>query len=252
MVWAAPATIENSLRERIDAVLIARTTFGSADDFEVKALLRDADKLARADAFGASLIKAEVYGLCGDRRQFEYWLANAAKIRRGSEIFRSESVGLSNLGYFSEAAITFEGAMQPVHGQVGALFHIGLINCCFKSMVNAAEYAKQAGIELDADLVELARKADYVLGRVGVSEDQVRRVTDVAGEVLREHNLLWHGAGPLIRMFSDDEGAGMLFQLYVVTTDEKAAQLTDEVLGLLIDRDIAAPGFSFSFVAASQ
>lgn len=252
MVRAAPATIEEALRERINTILIARTSFGSVQDFEVKALIRDADKLAHADAHSASLVKAEVFSLCGDRQLFEYWLANAAKYRGGRELLRSQAVCLSNLGYFSEAAEAFEQVMDPEYGYVGQLFHVGLINCCFASMVKASDHARKADIPLDGDLVEIAKAGGAVLSRNGVNEAQVRQVIDVAGEVLREHNLLWYGDGPLVRTFSDDEDAGMLYQLFVGVTNEEAAQLTDEVLGRLIERQIDIPGFSFCFIAKLQ
>ena len=72
---------------------------------------------------------------------------------------------------------------------------------------------------------------------------------DVAGEVLRRNRLIWAETAPLMRTIDDDEDAALLYQLYVPFSADRAFALTEEVFELLIDRDLATPGLSFTFLS---
>ena len=119
-------------------------------------------------------------------------------------------------------------------------------------MVNASVFAQAADIPLRPEDVELARKGVAVFERNHASDASVRRMIDVAGEVLREHRLFWLDEEPLIRTYSDDEGAGLLYQLYVGVSAEEAARMTDEVIVRLIEREIEVPGLSIAFISKPQ
>lgn len=248
MTRAMPQTIAHGLRERLGEFLAKQTRYADVESFDIKWFLREAAKLANADACSGSVAKAEIYHVCGDFKQALYWLENAERFRPEWQIDRARLIVHANLGFFSQAARWFREVAEPESVIFQPLFSLGLTVCSFDHMIAGASTAEGAQMELDKSALRVAEKGAAVLARNGVTESDLLSVVDVAGEVLRRHRLFWLDENPVIRSYSDDEGAGLLYQLKVGVSSSEAASLTDEVIELLIDRDIDVPGISFSFI----
>jgi len=250
MTRPAPATIENVLRQRVVAAIRSANRFSDANSFEIKAFLSESDNLSKADAASASLVRAEVYHLCGDLERFEYWLANARRLGVGLKADNSEMYVRGNLGYFSYSSPLFKKLAKVESGLLSTVFAYGLVVCSYRAMCEAWDAAMAAKIELEPNgAIDVARKGANVLNKLGISEEQVQSVLDVAGEVLRRHELFWLERQPSVHFEDDADGAGMLYQLSVGVSAAEAMSMTDEVLGLLFERELYVPGVAFSFIS---
>lgn len=246
---AKPATIEHELHARVNRILFGMTEYLSGEDFEIRSLLKDADKLANASGIASSIIKAEIYQLTGNAERVRYWIDNARKLGHAQAADRATAIYLSNLGFFSEAAPAYERATSEV-GQLKKLAAMGTLFASFGGMEKAAALAAQAKLEVDMEPhLTIAKNARAVLSRLGVSEAQLRTMLDAAGEVMRRHRLMWADEFPVIRTFSDDEDAALLYQLRLPVSSEEAFEMTSEAIDLMIDRDILLPGVAFSFLS---
>lgn len=250
MIRALPAaTIEKDLRQRVADLLVRSTHYADSNTFEVKALLKDADKLTNAVPFAGSLIKAEVHHVCGDVEGFRYWISNARKLGGALHADQSEMIGLGNLGFFSEAAPLYKKVASVPTGQLGTVFGLGLLLTSFAHMIKAAQAAELAQLQLEGiEGLPLAQKGAAIMTKLELEESQVQAVLDVAGEVLRKHRMFWQQSAPEIRVVDNADGASMLYQLYIGASAQEACRLTDEVIDLMVLRDIDAPGVAFSFL----
>jgi hypothetical protein len=252
MTRPVPATIENSIRERLSATLHSAIRYADPASFSIKSMLNDAEKLIAVDPPNGSLVKAEIYHLCGDIGQFDKWLDNARRLGAGPQADRSAMYVRSNLGYFSASVRAFEQLVVVESGVLSDVFAFGLVICSYRRMGDAAASAAKAKMELGMDsgyFIDTARKGVDVLNKLGINEGQVQSVLDVAGEVLRRHNLFWMERGPVVRFSDAAESPGLLYQMYVGVPPAEALQLTDEVLELLFERDLYLPGLAFTFIS---
>ena len=86
------------------------------------------------------------------------------------------------------------------------------------------------------------------LQKLGVSEQDVQAVLDIAGELLREKKLFWQNSLPSISIIDSEEGVGLLYQLEVCVDIPTAISMTDDVLTRMVDRNLDKPGIAFSFL----
>jgi hypothetical protein len=242
-----PATIAADVTEKLNQLIDATTGYRSSTDFELRALLRECDKLANADAFSASLNRAYAVHLTGDLDSAKYWLTNAGKFPGSRLTIAHAWTGIHcNLGFFAIAANSFASLPPDVCTDREHLASLGLLCGAFSDVIAKSEGTSVAG-PLD-DLVRIARRSTMVLETLKVDRNQMAAVLDAAGEVLRRHKLLFAGELPVVHTLDDADGVGMLYQ-YVVPVDcETADAMTNEVIDLLIDRDLDRLGIAFSFV----
>ena len=249
MPVAAIEAVAPGRRNRVDALLKGMTQFLSEDCFELRSLIRDAERLADVDGIAASAMRAEIYQLTGNVGKVRYWLANTRRLGASLVADRTEAITLSNLGYFSEAAAAYVRAISDIE-TFTVLFSLGTLVAAFRDTVHASGIAVRAGWEIDmrVDLMA-ARRAHEALFTLNVSEEAIRTMLDVAGEVLRRHSLIWADPKPLIRTISDEGDVAFLYQLYVHVPAEQAYGLTEEAAELMIKRDLYLPGVSFRFLS---
>lgn len=253
MTSLAQATIAGSVRDRLGALMDEHATFVDGSDFRVKAFLAEADRLAKADALDASLLKAEIHHLTGDLETAEYWLANARRLGGGSAVDHIEAVVSVNLGFFERAARAYERTVCAEYGDLKQVFPLGLLTASFKHMSAVNDKAASLGVDLTADrTLEVVMQSLSTLQKLSASEAQVQAMLDVAGEVLRKHSLLWQERLPLIRVINEADDAAFLYQLRIGVDSQTACRLTDEVLEALIDRGMDVPGLLFSFVPTTS
>ncbi len=243
MPGVQPATIGNELGERISLWLQHATKYADQGDWTYRGLLRDAEKLWNADRYDSSIKRALVHHLAGNLEEAMVWVENARQWPKEEQSWKVEILIKSNLGYFGEAAERLELWADYLRPDI-MLMHVGLICGAFRYVANTFAGTSLAETPEGRQAKECAERCTMSLQRAGVTEKQVQQVLDVAGGVLRRHEIFFAGEKPLIRVLHD----GVLYQLAVPANAADSASMTDEVLLEMVDRDIDLPGFSFSFI----
>ncbi len=246
MPGAQRATIANEVSDVILRMVTSADQYFDRPSFEIRQQERQLDKLACVDAFGASILRALLVQLYGDLEESLHWTRNARKLRSSPEdlatVDRVESVIFTNLGYFSRGAKLL--VAQKEHHQIDQA-HLMLTSGAWEEL--GSLYGKFVPTEFPRAVtaVETARRCNMSLQSMGVTQDHLQAVLDLAGEVLRKHRLLFLEDQPIIR----DCGDAVLYQLLIRVEPRKAIELTDEVIDGMIDRELDAPGLTFSFIA---
>lgn len=252
MSRAMAATKGGELNSQINRLILDGTAYLSAGDFVVRRFEHEIDKLAKVDALGASLCRSSLSMLIGDWPMVQHWTANMRHLGAVVEPLGVEFIASSNLGYFTPAAALYPQVMDVRWGVTAHFLTHGLICGAFADVIAGNATCSEGKIELGVSqqrAVEVAMNAQALLARLGVSEQEVQAMLDVAGEVLREQKLFWLGTDPSIAVLDSDEGAGLLYQLPIAVDAQQASELSDQVIMRMIERDLDMPGLAFSFLS---
>lgn len=253
MVLAATAaTRGGELASRSGALASDSERYRDRSEFSIRLLEREINKLAQASAAEANLCMINLAMACGDWPEVQRLAANVRRLGTGFavDVDRFEMVAALNLGYFARAAVLYRVLARPESGILGWVLPAGLICASFSDLIHASKKAAAATIELSEvgrAALEVAVDANAALQVLHVSDDDVRAMIEIAGEVLREHELFWLDRLPMVRVMNDADGTGLLYEFRVAVDATTACELTDEVLDRLIERELDRPGVTFSF-----
>jgi hypothetical protein len=253
MTAAKPQTIAAELSGRINDLVLAGGFYRSADEFAIRALFKDAEALARADAVAASRIKATIHLLCGNWADVQHWCNNARQLGDHARADLTEFIAAANLGYFLHAAALYPVAVALERNTLGSHLSAGLICGTLIALIERAEIADRAKLELSDKVrteVMLAKDACQVLERLGLPEQDLIAILEVAGEVMRERRVFWSNLLPSVIVVNTEDDVGLLYQFVLPVEPEEAAQLSDTVIERIVTRNLDKPGISFSFVAS--
>lgn len=238
------ATIESDVARSIDQMVSEATRYLDPNSFEVRQMARTIDKLAAADPVVASVQRAMLKHLCGDVEGALYWVNNARTLSpsMAAAVSGAEIVILSNLGYFTEAAKVISTLDEVTRLQHA---HVLLAAACWDELAALGETGVGKGACESAPVIALAQACQSSLQKVGATQDQVRAILDLAGEVLRRNGLFFLGEGPVLH-YADE---GILYELTLRAEMETVLRLTLEVMQAAVDHDRDAGGLGFSFLA---
>jgi len=252
MQQATPQTIAHQLDADLASVEDRISHFLSPDDGAIAALLASADQLAKADALEASHLKGRIHALTGDRRQVDYWFANARRLRDDWRADFNHASCLASLGHFADAAAmatripSIDLEMMPMLISLS----ITVLDLDRARAVSMALQRVNAMPEAICD--NDAKTALDVLAYYRVPLERARAVLEVAGELIREQRLWWLGRQPRLFAHLDSNDAGVLYELQVATSTAHSCTLNDQFIDRLIDRNLLLPGFSFAFLGVGD
>ena len=166
---------------------------------------------------------------------------------------------LSNLGYamrtLSMAKTVINPQREDLSDYVRAATCIGGVVTAWEA-VQTATANKMVLASVANAAIDVARRSSSALKLVGRSEDELVAVIDVAGEILRSRKLLWLGSSPDVIALDGSEGdesAPGVHYLFRVEVDKaEAAEMNDQLVSALVDRDLDRPGLSVSFLASKH
>ncbi|RZI62363.1 MAG: hypothetical protein EOP37_03405 [Rubrivivax sp.] len=238
------ATIQNELGGTIGALILGGSRYLEKTDFVVRSIDAQIDKLQKVDALAASIHRGMLYHITGELDESLYWLDNARRLKADphNEFDLMAAIVLSNLGYFSRAA--------QLLSKVADFFKLSnanllLLTGSWSELSQLNERLDSSKDEEGVAAIAKAQRCCMTLKQIGVSEDQVKAMLDVAGEVMRSHRMLFLEDAPIVR----ETGDVVLYQLLVKADRREAIKMTDEVLMKMIQRDLDVPGLAFSFIA---
>jgi hypothetical protein len=241
MVSPRPLTIASEVLGAINRWLATASHYSERTDFFFVSTKRSAEMLANADAYAASIALAMLHHTAGDLDEALYWVRNLRKWSADQHSYDTEAIVLSNLGHFSRAVDAIRSS--PVE-QWLVREEILLLSGAFDLLVSRAEGTSLAETEEGQTALATAARCTMVLNNMGVKESHLQAILEIAGEVLRSHRMFYDDQRPLIRTTDDS----LLYQMSIRTEASVAAEMTDEVIVKMVERDLDAPGLAFSFI----
>jgi hypothetical protein len=234
--------------------------YGSETEFEGRAIERDLRSVAKDFPDVAFLLGATFASTHGDVDKALKMVAKARQLK-ASGVERVELNVLSNLGFASRALAQARAKMRPGQPDLSSMFGGAVAAGAIETVdraINDANTAGQALSSIANEIIPLVRNAAAALRASGHTEDQLAAVLDVAGEVLREHRLLWLDDMPqvFVRMGTDDVAAdsapGLHYLYRVDLTPAEAAALGGEVGWRLVDLDLVFPALTVSVLGSKH
>lgn len=245
MPAAQRATIESSIHDDLQRWIIAATEFMDPSSLRFKMFERSINQLSKADATAAALHRAFLHHCTGNIEEALHWVKNFRHLAPAdrADANRLEALVLSNLWYFSRAReVLVAEELQARPSVVNMLF---LVAEWDRLVAWAKDLPEDQLPELQTAAATAARCL-MTMEVLRVTQDQIRSVLDLAGEVARENKLFFIGELPHVRALDDC----MLYQLEVDVEPRVAAKLTDRVIDMMIEKELDFPGFAFAFIGS--
>ena len=132
------------------------------------------------------------YSALGDAGESERCFVASLRLCKDSVTHANYHTNLGNLGYFSKAHAHFVEHGRPEAGFLSMMSSFAQTMGSFQTAVAYTKKAEAMGIEPQVSISQSCQKAAEILEREGVSDEQVARHMDAAGEVLRRRKMFYH------------------------------------------------------------
>lgn len=248
-----PARASQRLLQRLSRMAEQLTDRSGPGPTAVASIEREAIDLMRAEPVMAHYALGILAVMCFDT---ERALERARILDNLGERRRAETVRLHSVLWNMQAtqALPIIGRLLRDPGELDMMPLVEFAVCAgaLQAAAQAIDEAKTSRAMRLGTQFLTARAGAQALASLQEDDAALARVLDAAGEVLREHGLLWLGSAPQIVAMQDEDGQGPgLSYLYrVQASPEQAARMNWELAGLLAQRDIN-PHISASFVGVA-
>jgi hypothetical protein len=256
MAQLEPLELVKSVQERLLALLHTIGHLGAVNPMEHRRLERDIGIVEVTRASDAHLLRSILASLDGDIDEAERWTQNAGQLNH-PEANQARLFTLANLGFASRGLAHARQSMRAGMADVSPMFGAALAVGAFTTITRIVDETPAASQMLAAianPSIEVARRGAKALALAGCTEDDLARVLDVAGEVLREWRLLWLDPQPGFIALDGTEGdggaPGVHVSYRVDVSPTEAAKMESEVANRLAERDFMPIGVSVSFIGS--
>lgn len=241
-----------TIADEIEAEIMSRVPmqgiYLGPNDFWLRKVDRDIDKLMKADAGRAWLLKSVTQWFKGDVPSIEHALNIADQLMPGS--WQSHKYRLqiyANLCMASRAQEVFKSSVDISFGNLNEGLPIAMYIGAFQEAVRNIEQAKLAHLPIfDEALVQKIQAARQILSQTGTDDQICAKVIDCVGEVLQKNKLFWIETAPALTVCAETQTVSIWFKLD--TTFERATDLHLELIDLLIQKDLDRLDFFVSLM----
>lgn len=254
MAQAQPLELDVRLKDDLNAFGRSVTHTDAYDKVVFRRLENDCDTLQRTDVVHGSLKRAFLNSAVGNFAEVERWIKNAEHNHGKDEARIEWLTHFVNHGFASEAMavadLAFERrAGQPLMEVAARVAAAG----AFGKIIKAVQQSQENGEVLYmTNLYAVSLKAVDTCTALGVSDADIAAVLDVAGELLREHKLMWQNSLPDITILDAAQGGPTLCIAYRVDLPpDQAASLGWQLAETLIDRGLDRQGLLVDFLGTA-
>jgi hypothetical protein len=193
-------TIANALVEEVSRLNGTTPFFIGLDNMEWRRLVREAGKLRAADAHAGWALLGMLHAMVGDVEQMDQAYQNSLDLRIDQTTIANWTANLINLGYFSRAQDLFSQHGHPNKGMFSYLYELGVMSFAYQTAADYMALAKGMNMKLEAVETPMATTISDFLRAQEISDSQVARHFDVAGEILRKRGIVFTYETNITRM----------------------------------------------------
>lgn len=229
MTYIRPATIAADLGDKLSVITTNLSGYMNVQSLEIQRLIAEAKKLIKVDAAEGHCALGRIYHLCGDVEAMRHHMDNAYRLKSDIEFFGVRSACESNLGFMTETKRYFAKVGEPTRGCLSKSFDLGL-GCGAVSLLN--DYINRAeimGLELSPVDVDLVRRIGNVFMNAGITDDYVSGMLDIAGEIMRERNIVFSGSSGTNIVLEDGSYPCVFYNLPINLSGDQVAEMSEEL-----------------------
>lgn len=230
---AIPQPKTHDIVDRINALQAASPRFIDPSEIsplsrEWRAIRHDIDQLMHVDACAAWELTGSWRGLAGDAEGAEAAFRNSMALGQSDVGRENWMITRQNLGMFSAAQAIYRELGVPLTQDLAIIARYGFLAGAVGQTAKLIEAARASGFEWDAEFTRQVMEAHSIMREAEVTDDEIARRLDCAGEVLRRH-----GWRPIVvpRVLSV-EGVfrGVSFRFAVPVSLQKACDMDHELI----------------------
>ena len=150
---------------------------------------RDIEKMFKVDACSAWELSGALKGLTSDWEGVNSAFGKSLALGSTETIRMNWAINSLNLGMFSAGQKLYEAVGDPNPNFVNVMLGVGMNLGAVQRTTRFVERAREMNIMTDANDTENVKIAHEILRGAGISDEQIAQHLDVAGVVLRKHNI---------------------------------------------------------------
>jgi hypothetical protein len=193
---------------------------------EWRAIKNEIDSLMKIDACAAWEAAGAWKGLTGDVAGTEAAFVNSVRLGNSGSNHEDWMITCLNLGLFSAAQSLYAAIGHPKTGYF-TLLEDGYKAGAIGQAASFIERAREMRIKWDENQVQEVMQANAILRHAGISDQQIGLQLDVAGVVLRRHQIRPNAS--VLVTSADDFFSGVTYSLAVPVGAEKAFDMNVEL-----------------------
>lgn len=223
MPLITPETIARKTVEQVNEALFANSTYLSAEEFQIRRLFWEVDKLIKVDPYQAYIIKSLVHSLTGDYAEGLASLKNAERLYDGSspgEVDYMRAQLSAKLGYFSEGLNYFKKSANLEQGYFSSRAATGDTVGAFSFVLSQFQKADRLGVSVQANL-DLGRLLyiNQLMIEHALTDEKIASFMDVAGRVARSRGIILKEQVMDIQKDGDDSLLRIFLEVDCLTRD---------------------------------
>lgn len=255
MAHAQPLELDVQIKDELNAFAHSVTHTQSYSQLVFRQLEAKCIKQQGVDVVLGSLSRAFLHSTVGNFDEAERWLHNAERNNGVDAARLGRLTHAVNHGFGTTALSLLDDVYahrggEPLMLVAGRAAAIG----AFRSIVRAVNQSQMNGEVVPmTTLYEQAKNAVAVCDQLGVGDADIAAMIDVAGELLREHHLLWEGSSPDVNVLDADHGGPSIGIVYRIDlTPKDAVQLGWTLTESIVARGLDRPGVYVDFMGTAR
>lgn len=229
---------------------------GVVDEGLYALIRQELDRVAAKDILEADGRRAYLAGISSKTDDFDAALRNLRGHNHRGRAVLEQFCYFINHGFASEAYALADEALaarysRGIHSNSVLYSAVSLGAFRKVNTVLAAAHERDEVLHV-VSLVKKLKEIILVADQIKVDDVEIIRMMDVAGEILREKKRLWAGDDTQITTLTENEdGPLLLIEYFVGVSSKEAAEMSWDLAGRLVDRDLYVPGVALSFIGVN-
>lgn len=253
MKAAVPDSLATALVNKANELLLGlhRTDELDERDFAYRRLMADLDRLAATDRVASDDIRATLLLMVGRVDDSEACITNIEKLGHPRiALYRRLVHSCNALQAFKSRELVAELA-KLTYSPFRNVLDAAIAVCAFEQASELVDQLHTAGVVMkDAtSQIKVVRTAADALKQAGVSDSNVAKVVELAGQVVQAERLIWLNSTPDVNVFGPEAGSPEVSVAYRVhVKPAMAVEMTWRLLDMRAESQLDFPGFYISFV----
>ncbi|CAN7703132.1 hypothetical protein LJR066_005703 [Acidovorax sp. LjRoot66] len=246
-----PLSLAEELHQGFDDFQNTVQTWDQIDRALFSDLHARAMDLSKTNLEAGNLILAKLGSLVGDDTEVERWCRNLELNHHLDTALHMRFHHYVNMGRATAgqdllpkviARRSDQNLLHLMHGAIA----LGAFTTANKTLEEAL---MRNEVLVGSAFIETIKSSAKVIAELGIEDSHIAKMFDEAGDILREARRNWASyALSIVALPSTRGGPAVSVEWPLSVSPAEAAQLTWELTGRLVDKDLDRPGFSLGFL----
>lgn len=243
----------NDLLKEVEVLFGSAKRFYSQNHLYIRRLFKEAENMKNVSQTWSWIFRASIHGVVGEHDESMRLLDLADRLGDLDRTWYLQThFSLNNKLLYASIAqkkcSEYTGFVHlHLHRAVEHLIFCG----AFQKIEQVMERIHKANLSIRSpEFAQLGRSAAYLLGKLGVTDEQCAQVLDAAGTVLRERGLIWMNARPNLIIDQEMQTVGMHYKVDVGY--DEATDMFCELSEKLREQDLLNLPFIVAFEGVAK